>query len=195
MWGIRGAKVELDGNCVRALRVLVVPERSVDDTLRDVSRLVRTVVGGRELDASKIEILTAGDDLALMGRTRRRLTTVGVERSREGFTVRIGLELAGDVLMGEDHCAAGRPFELRAVVRATLQACKELLVVPVELDQVIVKDLGVLRYALVSLSVGREVLAGSAVVRLDEHDAVARATLDALNRVLGEVPASATHLQ
>lgn len=167
--------------------MLVVPERSVGDTVRDVRRLVMTV-RGRDLDASKIEVLTAGDDISLVGRSRRRLTTIALERSEQGFTVRIGLELAGDVLMGEERSPAGHSFELRAVVRATLDACRELLVAPVELDQVMVMALGTLRYALVSVNCGQVILSGSAVVRLDEHDAVARATLDALNRVLGEVP-------
>lgn len=185
---MRGAKVELLDDCVSSVRILVVPERSSADTVRDVRRAARSHLG-RELDGDSVEILRAGDDSMLRGRTRRRLYSLSTERSGLGFTARVALELGGDVLIGEGHGQAGRSSELRAVARATLDACRELLVSPVDVEHVQIVDVGGLSYSLVALNSGRDLLAGAAAVKCDEHDSVARATLDAVNRVLGEVNA------
>jgi hypothetical protein len=73
------------------------------------------------------------------------------------------------------------------IARATLDAVRELLGLPAEVEFVTVSTMGTRRMAACVIHVavpviGELVLTGSALVRTDESDAVARAVLDALNR-------------
>ncbi len=75
------------------------------------------------------------------------------------------------------------------VARATLDAVTELLGMPAEVEFATVTPMGARRMAACVIQVavpriGELVLTGSALVRNDEADAVARAVLDALNRRL-----------
>jgi hypothetical protein len=75
------------------------------------------------------------------------------------------------------------------IARATLDALSELLGLPAEVEFVLVSTMGARRMAACVIQVavpgiGELVLTGSALVRSDEADAVARAVLDALNRRL-----------
>ncbi len=75
------------------------------------------------------------------------------------------------------------------VARATLDAVGELLGLPAEIEFATVSPMGTRRMAACVIQVavprvGELVLTGSALVRNDEADAVARAVLDALNRRL-----------
>ena len=75
------------------------------------------------------------------------------------------------------------------IARATLDAVSELLGLPAEVEFVLVSTMGTRRMAACVIQVavpgiGELVLTGSALVRSDEADAVARAVLDALNRRL-----------
>ena len=75
------------------------------------------------------------------------------------------------------------------IARATLDAVSELLGLPAEVEFVTVSTMGNRRMAACVVQVavpgiGELVLTGSALVRSDEADAVARAVLDALNRRL-----------
>src|SRR5450432_976490 len=75
------------------------------------------------------------------------------------------------------------------IARATLDAISELLGLPAEVEFVTVSTMGTRRMAACVIQiavpgVGELVLTGSALVRSDDADAVARAVLDALNRRL-----------
>ncbi len=81
--------------------------------------------------------------------------------------------------------AGGRP---RLVARATLGALAELLGTPAELEQSSLLPVGgrIVAISVIQLTTrhGELVLSGSAIVRNDEADAVARSVLDAVNRRL-----------
>jgi hypothetical protein len=75
------------------------------------------------------------------------------------------------------------------VARATLDAVGELLGLPAEIEVATVSAMGARQVAVCVIQVavprvGELVLTGSALVRNDDADAVARAVLDALNRRL-----------
>jgi hypothetical protein len=75
------------------------------------------------------------------------------------------------------------------IARATLDAVAELLGLPAEIEFTTVSTMGTRRMAACVIQIavpglGELVLTGSALVRSDEADAVARAVLDALNRRL-----------
>ncbi len=187
--GIRGAKVQQDDSGIQAVRVLVVPEKQTDDAIRDVQR--RAADLGVQLAASQIQVLRTGDPAAYRNRHRRKLASIATTRSSEGFSARIALELGGDFLIGEaDSGRSGARFERRSVVQATLESLRNLLEFPVDLESVYILSVGNDRYAVVILVRPEGTLVGSAVIRHDELEAVARATLDALNRFIA---AAKTH--
>ncbi len=183
--GVRGARVEVQGLRVTAIRVLVVPERDTDQTIEDVTKLASQVFE-IEVDPDAIEILRVAEPLEKPGERRRRLSGIAIERSNERFHARVALELGGDVLVGESDSPTERGFEYRSVARATLHGLRELLAQDVHLDSVQVLSMGNSRLAVVTLGRAGETLVGSALVRLDDHDAIARATLDAVNRTIAE---------
>jgi hypothetical protein len=181
--GVRGARVEVQGPSVTAVRVLVVPERDTDQTIEEVRKLAsqRFEI---EIDPEAVEILRVAQPLETPGSRRRRLSAIAIERSNERFHARVALELGGDVLVGESDSPTERGFEYRSVARATLQGLSELLSEDLHLDSVQVLPAGSSRLAVVTLGREGETLVGTALVRLDEHDAIARATLDAVNRTI-----------
>jgi hypothetical protein len=162
----------------------VLPEvdpAAIEQSVRSLARNAGVVLG-----PDAIQILRA-DLPAPPGRSRRRrLSSLSVARSDEGFTAKVTLDLEGDALMGEIEAPSGRRFELRSIGLAVLDALGKLLEFEVQLESVNLLQVGDTRLALVQLNTETESLVGSALVRYDEHDAIARATLDALNRLIGD---------
>ena len=178
--GVRRARVETNGTGISAVRVLVVPERATADTLDRVLDVIRDETG-ESLARDSVEILHTGRD-ALRSAQRRRLSSLATERTPDHFKARVVLELAGDTLEGESESPNERAFTLRSVARATLHSLRELMPRALALESVHLFNTGMHDLAIVALTHGDQTLVGSAVVRVDEHDAVARATLDAVNR-------------
>lgn len=112
------------------------------------------------------------------------LRSTGSEAEAEVTLTFAGTEFTGLVTGG--GAASQRP---RLVAQATLTALADLLGLPADVESASVVDTGANPVALVVLTVtiprlGAQSVAGSAVVRGDEADAVARAVLAALNRRL-----------
>lgn len=180
--GVRRARVESgEDGTIRAVRVLVIPELATRDVLAEVQLAIRQ--SGATVDPSSIQILRTNEGVS-DPLQRRRLSSIATERSATGFKARVMLELGGDVLIGESDSPNEQGFEHRSIARATLESMKELLVDRVELESVDMLQAGGGQLAIVTLSRNAGALVGSALVRVDHHDAIARATLDALNRYL-----------
>ncbi|MBA2311261.1 MAG: hypothetical protein H0V97_00490 [Actinobacteria bacterium] len=182
--GVRGARAETSEDGVAKLLVLVVPERANRHTLETIQALAPETTGAA-LDPERIEILSvlsAGG--AEVRPSRRRLASLVIERAGELFTAKVSLDLAGDVLVGQGTCACVRRLEHRAVAEATLEASSDLVDAPAEVESVDIVQVGEARIATVLLrrDPGLGFAVGSAVARLDDYDAIARATLDAVNR-------------
>ena len=184
--GVRGARVQLDPSGTARVRVLVVPEREAAATVRDV----RAVALRRlrvEVPPDRVEVVTTGVASGNGHRRRdhrRRLASLAVERTDGRFTARVALDLAGDRLVGASEAPSVRKLECRSVAGAVLESVKELVTDEVVLDEVGFVSVGDARLAVVTLQRHSRPLIASALVSSDEHDAIARATLHALNRVL-----------
>ena len=181
--GVRRARVEWaeDGSII-AVRVLVIPELATKDVLAEVLAVIRQ--SRATVDPGSIQILRANEGVVPDPLQRRRLSSIATERSATGFKARVMLELGGDTLIGESDSPSEQGFEHRSIARATLESMRELLVDRVELESVDLLQAGAGQLAIVTLSRNSGALVGSALVRVDHHDAIARATLDALNRYL-----------
>lgn len=182
--GVRAARIHGGPSAVDAVRVLVVPERDPGEVVQEIQAMVWAHLG-TELDPHAIEVMKASSPGAANGRPKRRkLSSLATKRSGERFTSQVILELDGDLLMGEDDSPVGRRFEYRSVAEAVLDAVRRLSSVPLELASADFVEMGDCRIAAVAVERPAEMLLGSAAVTLDEHDAIARATLDAVNRLL-----------
>lgn len=172
----------MEDDNISLIRALVVPEKGTRQARSQISAVVETHTG-QLIPESSIHILRTKEFDPRVPR-RRRLSSISTERSTERFKARVALELAGDVLVGESDGPVARQFEHRSVAQATLEGLSELLENAIDLESVDLYNTGGDQMAVVTLSSSSGPLVGSALVRLDDHDAIARATLDALNRVL-----------
>lgn len=111
-------------------------------------------------------------------------------RSGNGVTqASVTLAIGDQLFEGVSEGPAGHSHRSRLVALATLDAVDELLGQPCEVESATVVSTGSREVALSVLTVmvprtGEQVLTGSAAVRGDEADAVARSVLAALNRQL-----------
>jgi hypothetical protein len=175
---VRRVKADIGPTGIESLRVLVIPERSTTKTVEEVKKIL-SAAGDRSVDDTRIQIIRTAPT---KGASRRKLSMLSLDRNAEQFSVRAALEISGDVLMGEASSHHGKLFERKAIADAILQGTTELVGFPVEVQRVyLITDVDN-QIAVVVLARAEEILVGSAVVRQGEHDAIARATLDALNR-------------
>ena len=177
--GVRGAKVRTRVGQIDRVSALVVPERVGDGLVREV-RSIASKSAVVELEPERIELVSATSN----GRgARRRLESMTIERSGSSFTAQAALELEGDVLIGRASAGISRHLEQAAVAQAVLSAAAELLDEDLRVQSADVLEVGSTRLALVVLAGSQGVLTGSAAVRVDDYDALARATLDTINRL------------
>lgn len=177
--GIRQVKVRSQGP-VTEVTVLTLPERCESDTVDEV----RVLAQRAGIDPGRLRVRVMGARGAGHLTPRRKLSSLATKRYRERFTAQVTLELEGDSLVGEVDVPMGRRFEFRSVARAILESVRSLIPYALQLENVEIFNFGPERLAVVSVSSRDDVLVGSALVRTDELDAIARATLDAINRVL-----------
>lgn len=99
----------------------------------------------------------------------------------------VTLAFGGESFEGTASGSGAASYRHRLVAQATLAALEPLLGLPTEVEAATLIDAGVHSVALTVLVVnvpriGPQSISGSAVIRGDEADAVARSVLDALNR-------------
>jgi hypothetical protein len=178
--GVRRVKAVVGPEGLEGLRVLVIPERSTTKTMNEVKKIVSSQVPD-PVDQARIQVIRTAPTRSTR---RRRLSMLSLDHTDRTFSVRAALELSGDVLMGESSSAAGRYFERKTVANAILNGSEELIGFPIEVERINILTDGDAQVAVVILSRADEVLVGSAVLRNGEQDAIARATLDAINRFI-----------
>ena len=182
MRGVRQARIEVSDGVIQAVRVLIIPERVSAEVVEEVRALIARETGA-SLPPEAVQILSSTTGTSAFAR-RRRLSSISTERTPDRFKARVVLELEGDTLVGESDAPSERTLEYRSIARAIIESLRKLVTGPIDLESVEVLNSGSHQLALVALRRGQETLVGSALVRLDHHDAVARAPLDALNRHL-----------
>jgi hypothetical protein len=120
---------------------------------------------------------------------RPALTSISVRNADGESQVNVSLAIAGSVYTGEASGQSAPLHRPRIVATATLNALTELLGIPAHIESSQILEVGNREVALTTLTVsiprlGQQALCGSALVRGDEEDAVARSVLAAVNRRL-----------
>ncbi len=184
---LRAKVIRDEGGTVREVRVLTNESKTVQKITRDVASAIRSQ--GESVDAGSIRISQmANDDWSEIAGARLRLQTVSFESSVSSCESRVTLIHGNQAVHGASTGPANSKEFLRIVARATLEAAKMCIDPSPDMfvEGVSVADMIDARVVLVLVSVfgpdGVEYLSGSCPVRIDERDATARATLNAINR-------------
>jgi hypothetical protein len=211
--GVRAASVVTDAQAQpREVHVLAAPGKPAKQIVRDVQslamaqfdidldhRIVSVVqiedeAGGETPVIEDLDdpAVVAADEVleAIEAQARPEIAEIGVRSTGAEIEVEVRLELDDDTFVGIERGAAAASARPRLVASATISALDELLGLPAAVESAAVVDTGTHSVALVVLTlsvprIGAQSVAGSAVVRGDETDAVARAALSAVNRRLG----------
>jgi hypothetical protein len=120
---------------------------------------------------------------------RPALTSISVMRNGGDAEVSVTLSIGTHVLSGTADGPSGQIHRARIVAQATLNALTELLGIAAQIESAQVVEAGVREVAVTTLTLeiprlGEQILCGSALVRGDAEDAVARSVLAAVNRRL-----------
>ena len=205
--GVKAASVVTGPDAVPTeVHVLAAPGKPAKQVVRDVQSLALARYD-IDIDHRIVSVVQMGDDEVRVPDTLAGLTP-GAEpadaaepvirpaiaaimvRSGKGQTEASVTLAAGDRLFeGRSQGPAGHSHRARLVAIATLDAVAELLGQSCEVESSTVVPTGSREVALTVLTmalprIGEQVLTGSAAVRGDDADAVARSVLAALNRQL-----------
>ena len=211
--GVRAVSVVTDAQAEpREVHVLAAPGKPAKQIVRDVQslamaqfdidldhRIVSVVQIEDESGAGELaagaepdELLTPAEQVIeeVEAQARPVISEIGVRSTGSEIEVEVRLALDDDTFVGIERGAAAASARPRLVASATISALDELLGLPAAVESAGVVDTGTHSVALVVLTlsiprIGPQSVAGSAVIRGDETDAVARAVLSAVNRRLG----------
>ncbi len=158
----------------------------------DIDHRIVSVV---QIPDSPADAVEAGETLASAAADadealpRPALTSITVRNSEGESHINVTLAIAGSVFSGEADGPSSPLHRPRIVATATLVALSELLGIPAQIESSQILDVGNREVALTTLSItiprlGEQTLCGSALVRGDAEDAVARSVLAAVNRRL-----------
>jgi hypothetical protein len=120
---------------------------------------------------------------------RPALTSITTHKSDAETVVDVAIAIGREVFSGHATGPNGPAHRPRIIATATLQALTELLGIPAQVESSQVLEVGMREVAVTTLTLtiprlGDQALCGSALVRGDEEDAVARSVLAAVNRRL-----------
>ena len=200
--GVKAASVVTGPDAVPTeVHILAAPGKPAKQVVRDVQSLALARFD-IDIDHRIVSVVQIGDDdvvtlddssgkapHAAEVAVRPAIAAIMV-RSGGGVTEASVTLAAGDQLFeGKAHGPAGQSHRARIVAAATLDAVDDLLGQTCEVESATVVSTGPREVALSVLTLmvprtGEQVLTGSAVVRGDEADAIARSVLAALNRQL-----------
>lgn len=202
--GIIAASVVTGANAVPVeVHVLAEPGKAAKQVVRDVQSYA-LAMHGLDIDHRIVSVVQIGaDEVAMDDRprivadaepepepsSRPVISSIMVRTAGTEAEAVVGVTASGHVFEGRvvgPSVASQRP---RIVAQATLRALEELLGSAAEVESAGVHAHGDHHVAVTLLAVivprsGSQLVSGSAVVRGDESDAVARSVLDALNRRL-----------
>lgn len=203
--GVQAVSIVTTGDAVPTeVHVLAAPGKAAKQIVRDVQSLAMASFD-QEIDHRIISVVQIGDSPAASDPetsdeavepvaepsppSRPVITAVSMLTMEQEATAMVSLRVGPQAHDGTATGSSAGSQRPRLVAAATLDALRELLGMRCEIEAAHVADAGVQQVALVVLSltvprVGQQLLTGSAVVRADPADAVARSVLAALNRQL-----------
>lgn len=186
------------------VHVLATPEKHAKQLVRDIQS-VAIASFGLDLDRRIISVVqlgegamptSHGDDDIAHAPGEPRIIVEGVTAAKEGLdaTVVVTLTRGNEKVTGEAKGSVATSATLRLVAQATLQALRQMEPAAhrVDVETATIVRFGDRAVAVTSVVLVvppyEEIVSGSAIVRTaGDHDAMARAVLDATNRRLHQL--------
>lgn len=191
------------------VHVLATSSKPAKQVVRDIQSLAMASYG-LALDHRIVSVVQLGDEPSLVADTqgaadsgpllapvhepiapppRPSLTSITVHTRDGEAEVSVALTIDGSVYTGSATGPGSPAHRPRIVAQASLRAVDDLLGIPSHVDSAMLVAAGDREVALVVITLaiprlGEQVLCGSALVRGDSEDAVARGVLAAINRRL-----------
>jgi hypothetical protein len=201
--GVQAVSIVTTGDATPTeVHVLASPGKPAKQIVRDVQSLAMASFD-LDIDHRIVSVVQIGDSPAVeqgvppddpvLGEDaqagRPVISAVSMLTAQQEATASVTIGVGDDRYEGTARGSSALSGRSRLVAVATLSALDELLGLPCEVESAQIVAAGTHEAALVVLSltvprVGQQVLSGSAVVRADPTDAIARAVLAALNRQL-----------
>lgn len=207
--GVKAASVVTGPDAVPTeVHVLAAPGKPAKQVVRDVQSLAMARYD-IDIDHRIVSVVQMGDDEVRLADpigdltgdpdgdsddradtlVRPAIAAIMVRSGKGTAEASVTLAAGEQLFEGRSQGPAGHTHRARLVAIATLDAVAELLGQPCEVESSTVVATGSRDVVLTVLTMtvprnGEQVLTGSAVVRGDEADAVARSVLAALNRQL-----------
>ena len=191
--GVRAASVVtmLDATPTE-VHILADRAKAPKQLVRDIQSLALASYD-LDLDHRIVSVVQLDDDDVSVepdtdGTVRLLIASVMTQTAGADATVSVTVRTGADDYVGSASGAASIGVRPRLVARATLEALRELLGTPAEIEHSSLVALGSRTVAISVVHLmtrqGELVLSGSAIVRNDDADAIARSVLDAVNRRL-----------
>jgi hypothetical protein len=209
--GVKAASVVTGPDAVPTeVHVLAAPGKAAKQVVRDVQSLAMAQYD-IDIDHRIVSVVQMGDDEvrtvdptadteaegAQTGEVdesaepvvRPAIAAIMVRSGHGETQASVTLAVGDQIFEGTSSGPAGHSHRARLVAVATLDAVGELLGQPCEVESATIVSTGAREVALSVLTLmvprtGEQVLTGSAAVRGDDADAIARSVLAALNRQL-----------
>jgi hypothetical protein len=180
---------------VDELHVLTTVDRAPKQTVRDVQTLLMARYGVTT-DHRVVSVAQIDAPQGLPSSSRVIVERVGLSQSGVTVTAEVAVRDGDQTLVGTGEGPSSSTGQWRATARATLDALRPLLGdrSAIELEGTDLSDVLGRKVAITIIHFrterGELTVAGSALVRDSEPDAVARSVLDALNRTIAEAAAA-----
>lgn len=190
--GVVSAAVSLDesGEPVD-IRVITSVGRSAGQVMCDVESALMAEMR-KSVEPQRVTIVQVSDETrSLLVPGRYVLARIAVAISQQEWEVTVRIGSGGRFCESTEKSSGADSWTgvLRTVAKVTLRCVESFLrpLVKITLNEVAVVDIGRRKAALVSVICStkgwKEELLGSCLVRRDDREAVARAALDAVNRI------------
>lgn len=179
---------------IEEVHILAAPGRTPKQIVRDVESIL-VAQYDLQIDHKKISVAQVGDDEGegtseIMESTRLKLVGVTLRTVNGVAEAKVELLTGDKLLEGIAQGPSSSHNKLRLFIEATLKALSPLssnkyvfVTEDVEITKLAKQKIALVSITLIA-SVGEQSLAGCALVRNDDREAVVKATLDAVNRKL-----------
>jgi hypothetical protein len=190
---IKAARVVTSGDgVIQEIHVLALPSKSPKQLVRDIESTIMASFG-IPVDHKKISIAQLGQEMLPKSEQpkesgRPRIRSINHQVTGVKASVTVDLEVESELYVGEAQGAASQTGRARLVAQATLNAIEQYTngTYSFAVEDVTITQLGRERAAVSCIALvtplGEQTFVGSALVRQNEKDAIAKATLDAINR-------------
>ena len=184
--GVTHAKVVYNNEELEEVHIIANTIRSPKQIVRDIESALLAIFDYR-IDRKLISIaqIDTGETKSIK---RIRYEGISLEVKDNNVRCEVRLTMDDDVYMSTETAIGTSINRRRVVAKATVSAVEEMIgqVSAFDVEDIVINSIRDISYVTVIVNmindIAEEVLIGTAIVRNDTNEAIAKATLDAINR-------------